>query len=183
MGLFGFGSKKEKTAAAGKNDVMSLKGANNAASMKCILAAGIRGLELDVDLSGDEKVTVTHGPVTIIGENAIESYLDIKGEGMPLRPKKARHLGDQNRWVEVSTQYLDSETKVDEVMSRMDQILAEQEFLVGPLTMADAAVAGSIFALKKQGKAGQHQNIDAWLSRIEAKMPEGIRSSLMSHIN
>ena len=184
MGLFGFGGKKEKTAAAGKDDKISLTGNGDAASLKCILAAGIRGVEMDVDLSGGDTVTITHGPVTITGENAIESYLDIKGQGMPLRPKKARHLGDQNRWIEVSSELLDKQNKVEQVMTRMDQVLSEQEFLVGQLTMADAAVAGSVLALKKQGKApAGHANIDAWLSRVEAKIPENLRADFMSHIN
>jgi len=107
MGLFGFGSKKEKTATAGKDDKISLKGANNAASMKCILAAGIRGLEMDVDLSGADSVTMTHGPVSATGESAIVTYCDKKGAGQSLRPKKARILGDQNYWMDVACSYLD----------------------------------------------------------------------------
>tara|TARA_R110002096_G_scaffold41901_10_gene113011 strand:- start:1086 stop:1640 length:555 start_codon:yes stop_codon:yes gene_type:complete len=184
MGLFGFGGKKEKVAAAGKDDKMSLNGPANASSMKCILTAGVRGIEMDVNLSGGESVTMTHGPVTIVGENAIETYLDIKGQGMPLKPKKARHLGDQNRWIEVSSQLLDSGNKVEQVMTRMDQILGEQEFLVGPLTLADSVVAGSVLALKKQGKAPAGlANVDAWLSRVESKIPDNLRAGFMSHIN
>ena len=163
---------------------MSLNGPANASSMKCILTAGVRGIEMDVNLSGGESVTMTHGPVTIVGENAIETYLDIKGQGMPLKPKKARHLGDQNRWIEVSSQLLDSGNKVEQVMTRMDQILGEQEFLVGPLTLADSVVAGSVLALKKQGKAPAGlANVDAWLSRVESKIPDNLRAGFMSHIN
>lgn len=184
MGLFGFGGKKEKTAAAGKDDTMSLAGPANASSMKCIMTAGVRGVEMDVNLSGGDTVTMTHGPVTIVGENAIETYLDIKGQGMPLKPKKARHLGDQNRWIEVSSHLLDSGNKVEQVMSRMDQLLGEQEFLVGPLTLADSVVAGSVLALKKQGKAPAGlANVDAWLGRVEAKIPDDLRAGFMSHIN
>ena len=184
MALFGFGGKKEKTAAAGKDDKMSLSGPTDASSMKCIMTAGIRGVEMDVNLSGGDTVTMTHGPVTIVGENAIETYLDIKGQGMPLKPKKARHLGDQNRWIEVSSQLLDSGNKVEQVMSRMDQLLGDQEFLVGPLTIADSVVAGSVLALKKQGTApAGHANVDAWLERVEAKIPENLRAGFMSHIN
>ncbi len=184
MGLFGFGGKKEKTAAAGKNDKMSLTGPANASSMKCILTAGIRGVEMDINLSGEDTVTMTHGPVTIVGENAISTYLDIKGKGMLLKPKKASRLGDQCRWMEVSSTLLDSGNKVEQVMTRMDQLLADQEFLVGPLSLADSAVAGSILALKKQGKApAGHANVDAWLGRVEAKIPDNLRADFMSHIN
>jgi hypothetical protein len=184
MGLFGFGGKKEKPVAAGKDDKMSLTGPANASSMKCIMTAGVRGVEMDVDLSGGGTVTMTHGPVTVVGENAIETYLDIKGQGMPLKPKKARHLADQYRWIEISNQFLDTETKVEQVMTRMDQLLSEQEFLVGPLTLADSVIAGSVLALKKQGKApAGHAHVDAWLARIEAKIPENLRAGFMSHIN
>ena len=183
MGLFGFGSKKEKTASAGKDDKYSLSGPAGAASNKCILTAGVRGIEMDVNLSGGDTVTMTHGPVTVVGENAIESYLDIKGQGMPLKPKKARHLGDQNRWIEVSSQFLDQGQKVEQVMNRMNEILGEQEFLVGPLTLADSVVAGSVLALQNNGKAPSGlSNVDAWLGRVEAKMPDAVRSSAMANV-
>ena len=69
-------------------------------------------------------------------------------------------------------------------MSRMDQLLGEQEFLVGPLTLADSVVAGSVLALKKQGKApASLGNVDAWLTRVEAKIPDSLRTGFMSHIN
>jgi hypothetical protein len=184
MGLFGFGEKKEKPAAASKDDKISLSGPANAASMKCIMTAGVRGVAMDVNLSGGDAVTMTHGPITVVGENAIEAYLDIKGKGMPLKPKKARHLADQYHWIEASNQLLDTETKVEQVMSRMDQLLGEQEFLVGPLTLADSVVAGSVLALKKQGKApASLGNVDAWLTRVEAKIPDSLRAGFMSHIN
>lgn len=184
MGLFGFGRKKETLAATDKDDKMSLSGPADAASMKCIMTAGVRGVEMDVNLNGSGAVTMTHGPVTITGDNAIEAYLDMKGQGMRLKPKKARHLGDQNRWIEVSSQLLDTGTKVEQVMTRMDQLLGEQEFLVGPLSLADSVVAGSVLALRKQGKAPAGQaNVDAWLGRVEAKIPENLRAGFMSHIN
>ncbi|MEM8843963.1 MAG: hypothetical protein AAGB35_02870 [Pseudomonadota bacterium] len=184
MGLFGFGSKKEKTAAAGKNDPFTLSGPANAASAKCIMTAGIRGVALEANLSGDGEVTMTHGPVTISGENAIETYLDIKGEGMPLKPKKARHLGDQNRWIEVASQLLDQGNKVDQVLNKMNDILGSQDFLVGPLTLADSVVAGSILTLKKNGNLPSGlSNVDAWLARVEDKIPESLRANVMSQVN
>lgn len=184
MGLFGFGNKKEKTVAASASDTYSLKGPTGPSSAQCILAAGIRGIEMSAELSGSDTVTMTHGPVTISGTNAIETYLDIKGQGAPLKPKKARHLGDQNRWIEVANQLLDQENKVDQVMNRMNDVLGQQEFLVGPLTLADSHVAGSVFALQKTGKCPSGlSNVDAWLKRVEQKIPENLRGSCMSHVN
>lgn len=182
MGLFGFGSKK--TAAAGKNDTFSLTGPANAGSAKCMMTAGVRGIAMEANLSGTGTVTMTHGLVIIVGENAIESYLDIKGEGAPLKPKKARHLGDQNHWIEVSSQLLDAGNKVDQVLQRMNEILAEQEFLVGPLTLADPVVAGSVLTLKKQGNLPTDLgHVDAWLQRIEQKIPENLRANVMDQMN
>lgn len=184
MGLFGFGSKKEKTAAAGKNDPFSLSGPAGVASAKCILTAGVRGVEMDVNLSGGDQVTMTHGPVTIEGANAIIAYLDIKGEGMSLRPKKARLLADQYCWVEVALNLLDKGEKVELVLNKMNDVLGSQEFLVGPLSLADAIVAGSVLTIKKNGglPAGL-DNVDAWLTRVEQKIPENLRANAISHVN
>lgn len=184
MGLFGFGSKKEKPAAAGKNDTFSLTGPASASTAKCLLTAGIRSVAMDVNITDTDTVTMTHGPLTITGENAIQTYLDIKGEGAALKPKKARHLGDQNRWIEVSSHLLDQGNKVEEVLNKMDDVLGSQEFLAGPLSIADSVVAGSVLTLKKQGQlpAGLG-NVEAWLSRVEQKIPENLRANIMSHIN
>ena len=184
MGLFGFGSKKEKSAAAGKNDPFSLSGPAGVSSAKCILTAGVRGIDMEVNLSGGDNLKMTHGPVTIVGESAIETYLDIKGAGMSLRPKKARLLADQFCWAEVSSQLLDKGNKVDQVLNIMNDVLGSQEFLVGPLSLADSIVAGSVLTMKKNGSlpAGL-SNVDAWLTRVEQKIPENIRSNLMSHVN
>ncbi|MEM7304112.1 MAG: hypothetical protein AAF372_01135 [Pseudomonadota bacterium] len=184
MGLFGFGSKKEKTAAAGKNDPFSLSGPAGVASAKCIMTAGIRGVGLDVNLSGGSHVTMSHGPVTIEGANAVITYLDIKGEGMSLRPKKARLLADQYCWIEVASKLLDKGEKVDLVLNKMNDVLGAEEFLVGPLSLADSIVAGSVLTMKKNGSlpAGL-SNIDAWLGRVEQKIPENLRATAMSQVN
>ena len=184
MGLFGFGSKKEKTAAAGKNDPFTLSGAAGAASAKCIMTAGIRGVEMDVNLSGDDNVSMTHGPVTITGENAIETYLDIKGEGMSLRPKKARLLAEQYCWIDIASQKLDKNIDADQVLNKINDLLGSQEFLVGPLSLADSIVAGSILTMKKNNALPSGlSNVDAWLTRVEQKIPEDLRSNVMSQVN
>jgi hypothetical protein len=182
MGLFGFGSKKDKTPAASANDTYSLTGPAGPSSTQCILVAGLRGIEINADLSGTGTVTMTHGPVTVVGVNAIETYLDVKGQGAQLKPKKARHLGDQNRWIQVANQYLDTGAKIDEVLNHMNTLLGEQEFLAGPLSLADAHVAASVLSLKKEGKCPSGlNNVDAWLKRVEGKIPENLRSACMSH--
>ena len=184
MGLFGFGSKKDKTPAASANDTYTLTGPAGPAFMQCMLAAGIRGVDMTADTSGSGTVTMTHGPVTVVGTNAIECYLDFKGQGAPLKPKKARVMGDQYRWIEIANQMLATDTKVDEILNRMNEILGEQDFLVGPLTMADSHLAACLFALKKANKVpGGLANIDAWLKRVEESIPANIRSNCMAQVN
>jgi hypothetical protein len=184
MGLFGFGKKKEKTAAASANDTFTLSGPATAATAKCIMTAGVRNVTMEITMNDADDVTLTHGPVTLSGESAIETYLDVRGIGAPLKPKKARHLGDQNRWMDVSSSLLDNGEKIDLVTARINEILAEQDYLVGPLTQADAPVAASILCLKKAGKlpAGL-SNIDAWLGRVEELIPENLRASYMAHLS
>lgn len=184
MGLFGFGNKKDKAPAASANDTFSLTGPAGPSSTQCILVAGLRGVEINADLSGSGTVTMQHGPISVVGVNAIETYLDVKGQGAQLKPKKARHLGNQNRWIQAANQYLDTGSKVDEVMNHMNTALGEDEFLAGPLSLADAHVAASVFNLKKSGKYPSGlTNVDAWLKRVEEKIPENLRSACMSHVS
>ena len=184
MGLFGFGKKKEKTPSASENDTFTLSGPADATTAKCIMIAGVRGVTAEITINDANEITLTHGPLTLAGENAIQTYLDVRGDGAPLKPKKARHLGDQNRWIQVSTQLLDTGTEIETVTQRMNEILANQEYLVGPLTQADAPVAGSVLFLKKAGKlpAGL-DHIDTWLARVEGLIPEQLRASYMAHVS
>ena len=183
MGLFGFGGKKEKTAAASKNDKITFNGGSDAVTAKCILTAGVRSVEIDINLSGD-SANLTHGPISAKGENAIVTYFDKKGLGQSLRPKKARTLGDQNFWMDVSYQYLDKGLKVSEVLGKLDTALADQEFIAGPLSLADPVVAGSIIALKKAGNypAG-FANVEAWLGRVEQIIPDNLRANYMGQLS
>jgi hypothetical protein len=183
MGLFGLGGKKEKPAAASKNDKISLTGGSDAVTAKCILTAGIRGVEIDINLSGD-GVSLTHGPVSAKGESAIITYFDKKGLGQSLRPKKARILGDQNYWMDVAYLYLDKGLKVSEVLSKLDNALANQEFIVGQLSLADPVVAGSVMTLKKAGTYPSGlTNVDAWLGRVEKEIPENLRTNYMGQLS
>lgn len=183
MALFGFGKKKEKTASASANDKISFSGTSDAVSTKCILTAGVRGVEIDIDLSGD-SANLTHGPVSAKGESAIVTYFDKKGTGQSLRPKKARTLGEQNYWMDIACQYLDQGEKVSEILTSLNNTLADNEFIAGPLSLADPAVAGSVITLKKAGNLPSGlSNIEAWLGRVEQKIPESLRSNYMSQLS
>ncbi len=183
MGLFGFGGKKEKTATAGKSDKIVFSGGSDAVTTKCILTAGIRGVEMDINMTGD-SANLTHGPVSAKGESACVTYFDKKGTGHSLRPKKARILGEQNYWMDVACQYLDQGEKVSEVLNVLNDTLDGNEFIAGQLSLADPVVAGSIMALKKSGNYPSGlSNVDAWLGRVEQQIPENLRSSYMSQLN
>ncbi len=183
MGLFGFGGKKQKPVTAGKNDKISLTGPADAITMKAIMTAGVRGVEMDINLSGD-SLSLAHGPVSAKGESAVITYFDKKGTGASLRPKKARILGEQNYWMDLSCQFLDKGEKVSEILNRLNSNLANQEYVAGPLSLADAVIAGNVLMLKKSGSypAGL-SNIDTWLTRVEQQIPENLRSTYMSHVS
>ncbi len=180
MGLFGFGNKKEKTTT----EKMSLSADASVACAKCVLTAGIRNVDIDVDTSGSGNLALNHGTFSATGEGAITTYLDRKGQGQSVRPKKARILGDQNYWLEVSSQLLDKGEQVDAILNRLNTVLGDNEFIAGPLSLADPAVAASVLALKKSGNLPSGlSNIDAWLGRVEQKIPENLRANYMGLVN
>ena len=179
MGLFGFGSKKETPA----DTKMSLSTDGSVACAKCVLTAGVRDVDIDVDTSGSGPLTLNHGSFSAMGDGAITTYLDRKGRGQSVRPKKARVLGDQNYWIEVSNM-LDKGEQVEAVLNRLNSVLGDNQFIAGPLSLADPAVAGSVLALKKSGKLPSGlSNIDAWLGRVEQKIPENLRSTYMGLVS
>ena len=182
MGLFGFGGKKEKAASASKSDKISFNGASDASSAKCIMTAGVRGVEIDINMGGD-GASLTHGPVSAKGEAAIVTYFDRKGKGASLRPKKATILAEQNYWIDVASQFLDKGEKVNEVLNTLNNQLSGNEFVVGKLSLADPVVAGSVLALKKAGNLPSGlSNVEAWLGRVEETIPENLRSNYMSQL-
>lgn len=182
MGLFGIGGKKEKPATASTNDKISFSGASDAVSAKCILTAGVRGVDIDINLSGD-SASLTHGPVSAVGESAIVTYFDRKGKGSSVRPKKATLLGEQNYWMDIACQFLDKGEKVNEVLNTLNNKLSNNEFIVGKLSLADPIVAGSVLALKKAGNLPSGlSNIETWLGRVEEQIPANLRSNYMSQL-
>jgi hypothetical protein len=63
----------------------------------------------------------------------------------------------------------------------MNTLLGSQEYLAGPLSLAEAHVAASVYCLKKAGQLpGGLSNIDAWFKRIEGKMTDSLRSRYLA---
>ncbi len=111
MGLF---SRKKKPEGG-----IHLRGfPGDVDTCKCLYLAAEKGVHMDVELvdvtdrehenaafrtlSPFGKVPcLGEGDLVIAGAAAILPYLDIRGNGPSLTPKKAARLGDQNYWIEV----------------------------------------------------------------------------------
>ena len=183
MGLFGLGKKKD-SAAPSANDKISLQGGSKSVdTLKCILTAGLRNVDIEVNLSDDDAgPELTHGSFSTSGEQAITTYLDFKGQGTSFKPKKARHLGNQNCWMELASTQLDKGEQVSAILNRMNAVLGEQEYLAGPLSLAEAHVGASVYCIKSMGNYPQGLgNIDTWLSRIEGKIAEPLRARYLAY--
>jgi len=101
---------------------------------KCLYMAAEKGIKVDpdlLDLTGQEhqedaflalspfgKIPcLGDGNLVISGTAAILPYLDIKGSGKSLTPRKAAHLGEQNYWIEAGQ---------NQVMPHINTLLEEQ---------------------------------------------------------
>lgn len=196
MGLFSW--KKDKSSQ--EVTLLGVKG--QIATMKCLLMAGIKDISLKTTLATSEteidhvnsyqyieetkKVpTLTQGDFSVSGTRAILTYLDVRGKGTSLIPKKARTLGLQNYWVDVCYQTLapateamirgkmttEDKTCLEKVLSSMNKNLAENQYIVGQLSFADPHAAAYIYVLKCGGyDMSQHPNIEKWIARLEENM-------------
>lgn len=111
-----FGRKKK----ANKKSRMQLRGfPGDVNTDKCLLMAAEKGIQLDVELldllegacDRQEYRNISpfgkcpclkEGDFVTSGAPAILAYLDIRGQGGSLNPKKAAFLGEQNYWTQVA---------------------------------------------------------------------------------
>ncbi|MDX2504281.1 MAG: glutathione S-transferase family protein [Gammaproteobacteria bacterium] len=101
---------------------------------KCLYLGAEKGVQIDfntLDLTGNEHQADAYlslspfgkipclgeGDTVISGAAAILPYIDIKGAGQSLTPRKAARLGEQNYWIEVGQH---------EVMPHINTIIDEQ---------------------------------------------------------
>lgn len=177
------------------------------ATMKCLLMAGIKGLKLNTTLSSVDNVeqtrsyqnldtnkkapTLTHGDFSVSGVRAILTYLDIRGSGMSLTPKKARTLGEQNYWIDVCDQTLapavesyikgeataEDEACIDKVLASLDRALSANNYIVGQVSFAEPHIAAYAALLNCCGfSMSIYPNIANWFVRLEKSMPERIKA-------
>lgn len=196
MGLF----SRKKNKGNNNVELLGLKG--HISTMKCLLMASIKDVPLNTTLASSEveidqvnsyqyldaskKVpTLTQGDLSVSGVRAILTYLDVKGKGGSLIPKKARNLGLQNYWIDICFQTLGPATQafinksmtekdtalLNQVLSSLDKNLAKDEFIVGQLSFADPHVAAYVYALRSSGfDMAQYPNVEKWTTRLEGEM-------------
>ena len=196
MGLF---SRKKKSQ--GNIHMRGFPG--HADTCKCLYMAAEKGISLDVeliDMLGDEehspafRALSPFGKVPCLGEGdfvisgvaAILPYLDVRGGGQPLSPRKAARLGEQNYWIEigqykllpainvlldelvlkpiaVSEHVVDSQAvenakrKIAKVLDVLDKTLEGKEFIVGSFSFAEIHWIPYLHLIQV---AGQGQLID-----------------------
>lgn len=204
MGLFG---NKKKTGVT-----LVLRGfPGDSNTNKCLLMAAEQGIRLETQLvdvtegacDGPEYRSLSpFGKVpclkevdfVVSGAPAILSYMDIKGKGASLNPKKASILGEQNYWVDLAQRIGDPAVQtlvqplipdcddpgeaavaaagdsLSRVLSQLDALMTDgRQFVAGNYSYADihwTAVA-HLCALAGQAQLLESRvGVNAWYGRI-----------------
>lgn len=195
MGLFSW----KKNNSNQEITLLGIKG--QISTLKCLLMAEIKEISLKTTLASsesqvdqinsyqyidksDKSPTLTQGDFSVSGARAIMTYLDVKGKGNSLLPKKARTLGLQNYWIDVCSEDLaapveaviykqateEQKACLNKVLTSLDAVLSENQFIVGQLSLADPHVAAYIYLLSCSGyDLTSFPNIGKWISRLEEK--------------
>tara|TARA_R110002049_G_scaffold213899_3_gene385390 strand:+ start:3781 stop:4431 length:651 start_codon:yes stop_codon:yes gene_type:complete len=195
----GFFSRKKNNSS---QEIVLLGIKGQVATMKCLLMASIKDVSLkttvtspesDIDQINsyqyigevDKTPTLTQGDFSISGARAILTFLDVRGKGASLEPKKARTLGIQNYWIDICYQTLapateaviqgeiteQSQACLKKVLTSLNAILAESQYIVGQLSLAEPNVAAYIYLLRCcDYDMTIYPNIGKWISRLEETM-------------
>lgn len=177
---------------------------NDVGSYKCILLASYRKLPIDIvwddssvhedkmsaslQMSNlDRFPSVDDGEFTIIGPNAVLTYLNIKGGAPSVQPHKARVLAMQQYWIEVLKTKVEplinniSEhgKKLEKVFAVFDKNLEGKQHIVGEFSLADIHWGAVISMLEKDHRSllSKYKNINQWIAAIKEEIP-GFSSSL-----
>ena len=142
-----------------------------------------------------EKAPVlTQGEFSVAGSRGILTFIDIRGVGAPLTPKKARVLGRQNYWIDVCNQLLapavqeivngnaDDDTKIrcNEILTSLNNLLGENLFVVGPLSFVDPNIAAYIYVLKAHAAdLSPYPNVDSWITRLEDQLTDKLKNKYL----
>lgn len=208
MGLFGRGSKKQERS-------LQMRGyPGDAGTNQCLLMATERGVHLDtqlVDLSEracdkpeyramsplGKVPCLRDGDFVISGAPAVLAYLDIKGQGSSLNPKKASILGEQNYWVDLgrrsaeptvalllstiapggasdSPEQLESgRAALTHALRQLNATMADRrQFIVGQYSFADIHWTCYLHLLMLAGEQAVLEpfvNVHAWMERMKLR--------------
>ena len=163
---------------------------------KCLLMAADKGLvvEMDehrggaVDFMSTVQPILDDGKVSARGGASILAYLDTRGQGGSLNPKKAAILGKQNFWVDVAGRFADpvinslSIAATVDVDKRQDlsraldalerQLAAGDSYIVGEYSIADVhwtAIAHFCECLNLSEEIASRPAGSAWFERIKGR--------------
>jgi len=198
MAFLGFGRKKNINTQ--EIEFTGISG--HIATLKCLILADIRGVSLSTTLAsydvGVDQVnsyqyldsskivpTVKQDDFTVSGTHAIMTYIDIRGKGASLTPRKARVLGQQNYWIDICYEILgpvtqavttgtatdDDKKLLNKLLTSLNNLLGENLYVAGPLTFADPHIAAYIYALGCSGiDMALYPKIGDWITRLESDM-------------
>ncbi|MFT6909649.1 MAG: glutathione S-transferase [Oleiphilaceae bacterium] len=199
--MMGFFSRKKNNSSQ-EITLLGLKG--QVATMKCLLMAGLKEVSLKTTVASSEinidqiksyqyiskdsvakSPTLTQGDFSVSGTRAILTFLDVRGKGASLEPKKARTLGLQNYWIDVCHETLapaaqavvqgrateKSQAGLKKLLFSLNSILAENQYIVGQISFAEPNIAAYIYLLRcSDYDMTTYPNIGNWISRLEEKM-------------
>ncbi len=184
MGLF----SKSKPKLNETSKLICMPG--DAAAFKCIFLASFRKLPVEVEWgepsSLDDKMSVSlnmsnlnrypciqDGDFTVSGENAVMTYLNIKGRTPTIHPRKARVLAMQQYWIQILKTKCNQPENYAVVFSELEKALENKKYIVGEISLADIHWAAAIKALEQSGAVvdiSKYKNINDWLSRMKKEI-------------
>lgn len=180
-----------------------------AATERCIMTAAVRGVDMQICYTSDEleidhisnyqylspferAPSLKDGNFAIAGLRGIITYLDTRGVGGSLQPRKARLLGLQNYWIELGErllapvlqstenatrrQNLDDSPMAAQFIRRLSEVVDHSEFIVGPASLADPQIAAYIKLLRGKDLLSQEYGpIKSWYDRVFGLIPDELR--------
>ncbi len=139
--------------------------------------------------------TLVDGDFSLWESNAILEYLAATYPDKQLGPGSARERGEISRWTFMNAAHLspnvarifahtirlpaekripqlvdEGRAEVDRCLAPLDAALAEKEYLLGRLTIADISIAPTLSAAPMLGiDLGRFPNVTQWISRISKR--------------
>ena len=196
MGLF---SRKKKPA----EKVRLLGHPGHADTCKSLYLAAEKGVQLDAEIIDihseqypDEALRslspfgklpcLVEGETVTSGIAAVLPYLDVRGGGQPLTPRKAQHLGTQNYWIEVGAQQVQPRVEallgdqpaeatkdgLQKIFDGMDAQLQGKECIVGAFSFADVHWIAYLHLCHVAGQDSlidERPNLKTWFEHMKVR--------------